>query len=282
MERRGELESYVVFFPHAPVHLHGMFTGCGCETRRDASYFLNGLDRGYESAIWQYTLEGEGALEFEGVVHRLKPGDAMCVTTPHDHKYYLPPESPKWKHLYLSFNGSELIRLWREMIGKYGPVIPLSGALSPTLELANEMLTLTRAKKLRSAYHASELVYSFVMTFLEETTENNIAAEAKFVFDAIQFCRKHYSEDISVGDIADAAGYSRCHFTRQFKKIHGESPAKYLRDLRFGHAARMLRQSRLSVKEIAVSCGFPDESHFCRIFREHYGVTPDGYRKGRN
>ena len=279
-----EIHGTTLYFPHAETHLHSMLSGCGIETRRHPALYNNcGLGRGeHPYCIWQYTLEGEGELAFEGRLFRLRPGDAMCLLIPQDHRYRLPEDSSEWKFIYLSLSGSEILRIWKEISGRYGPVLKLPLERSKSVERAFEIVSTARNKKIRSAYHASSLAYSFVMSFVDEIEILRFAAsESAFVLDAVKFCMDHYAEEITVEDIADAAGYSRSHFTRMFAAVHGISPGRYLREVRLGNAARMLQLESGNVKEIALRCGFPDESYFCKAFRLRYGVTPDLFRKKR-
>ncbi len=271
------------YFPLAPLRLHAMLAGCGFEERRDHSYDWNGLQRGERPmCIFQYTIDGEGELIYGDRTYRLKTGDAMLLSIPEDHRYYLPSDSKNWKHVYINFNGSEAVRIWQELREKFGSVVHLPIDRSKALDSAFSIVSAAKNKRIRSALHASSLAYSFIMTLFEELTVLDItASEAGFLLDAVKFCMEHYAEDITVADIADAAGYSRCHFSRMFTRFHGTSPGEFLRELRLGHAARILQMENSNVKEVAMRCGFSDESYFCRAFRKRYGVTPDLYRKNR-
>ena len=275
--------SAALYFPPAPQHLHTMLAGCGFEERRNASYDWNGLCRGEKPmCIFQCTLDGEGELMTGGRIWRLKTGDTMLLSVPEDHRYRLPQDSPRWKHVYVNLSGSESVRIWTELKRKFGPVVHLPIDRSKSLDSAFSIVSAAKNKRIRSALHASSLAYNFLMTLFEELTVLDItASEASFVLDAVRFCMEHYAEDITVADIADAAGYSRCHFSRMFSRIHGTSPGQFLRELRLGHSARILQMENCSVKEVAVRCGFPDTSYFCRAFHRRYGVTPDQYRKNR-
>lgn len=277
----AEYRFFPFYFPHAPLHLHIMLTACGFEVRRDHTYDWNGLQRGDRPfCIFQCTLEGEGQLTVDGKAYRMKPGDAMLLSVPENHRYTLPSDSTHWKHIYLNFSGSEAVRIWTELKHKYGSVVHLPLERSKTLETAFSVWTAAKNKRIRSALRASAFAYDFLMTLSEELAELELAqSEASFALDAVKYCMDHYAEDITVAEIADAAGYSRCHFSRMFTRVHGTSPGAFLRELRLGHAARILRMENCSVKETAARCGFADESYFCRAFRLRYGTTPDLYRK---
>ena len=272
-----------LYFPLAPLHLHVMLVGCGFEKRTEHAYDWNGLRRGESPmCIFQCTVDGEGELMIGGGCRRLRMGDAMLLSVPEDHRYRLPPDSAFWKHVYVNLSGSEAMRIWEELRRKFGPVVHLPVGRSKSLDSAFVIVSAAKNRRIRDALHASSLAYGFLMTLFEELTLQDIAeSEASFVLEAVRFCMEHYAEDITVADIAEAAGYSRCHFSRMFTRIHGTSPGEFLRELRLGHAARILQMENCSVKEVASRCGFSDGSYFCRAFRLRYGVSPDLYRKNR-
>jgi AraC-like DNA-binding protein len=81
-----------------------------------------------------------------------------------------------------------------------------------------------------------------------------------------------------VTELAAAAGYSRAHFTRKFSEECGISPGKFLLDWRLRIAAQMLTADYSQIKSIARQTGFTDVSHFCRVFKQKYGLTPKAFR----
>ena len=67
-------------------------------------------------------------------------------------------------------------------------------------------------------------------------------------------------------------------FERRFRASFCLTPQRYLRELATAVATRSLIDSRLSLADVALSCGFADQSHFSREFRRHFGCTPRAYR----
>lgn len=72
---------------------------------------------------------------------------------------------------------------------------------------------------------------------------------------------------------------SRTHFFRLFKEQTGQSPYKYHLQLTIRRAAEMLRDSRMSVKHIALSLGFRNPYHFSKLFKRKTGSSPSDYRE---
>ena len=85
--------------------------------------------------------------------------------------------------------------------------------------------------------------------------------------------------DLSVPDLAKAAGMSEVHFRRQFHQIYRTSPQKYLQDLRIRQAKLLLAGEELSIAEISDRCGFSSAYYFARVFRTATGMPPREYRQ---
>ena len=85
--------------------------------------------------------------------------------------------------------------------------------------------------------------------------------------------------NISIDAMARVAGLSSYYFTRQFKQSTGLAPHQYVTQQRIDRAKRLLKQRDLSIAQVGIECGFPNQSHFSRVFRQVVGFTPSRYRK---
>ncbi|MDK4718719.1 AraC family transcriptional regulator [Rhizobium sp. CNPSo 3968] len=97
---------------------------------------------------------------------------------------------------------------------------------------------------------------------------------------AKEFMRKNLARELSVAEIAAAAGISANHFSQGFKKVTGATPHQWLMHARVEAAQELLRGSELSLKAIAEACGFVDQSHFTKVFSRETGMTPAVWRAG--
>jgi AraC-like DNA-binding protein len=88
-----------------------------------------------------------------------------------------------------------------------------------------------------------------------------------------------YYEPLDVGDLAAAAGLSRAHFSREFRRAFGESPHAYLLTRRLERAAALLRMTDRSVTEICLSVGLQSLGSFTASFTRTYGRSPTAYRR---
>lgn len=85
---------------------------------------------------------------------------------------------------------------------------------------------------------------------------------------------------VSIADLANECGLSVRHFSRAFKQSAGMPPHRYLLERRVQQAKALLLRSELTISEIALSCGFADQSHLTRAFAASEGVGPGAFRRG--
>jgi len=85
-------------------------------------------------------------------------------------------------------------------------------------------------------------------------------------------------EPLGVDDLARAAGLSRAHFSREFRRAFGESPHGYLLTRRLERAAALLRSTDRSVADVCFSVGLQSVGSFTTSFSRTYGVSPTAYR----
>ncbi len=98
---------------------------------------------------------------------------------------------------------------------------------------------------------------------------------------AIDFMEEHYTERITLPQIAEKAGMNPQYFCRFFKKQTLSTPITYLNALRIRRAKELLRRTDLSVLEVAMQSGFENVSFFIKRFKAATGKTPLAYRKGK-
>ncbi len=92
-----------------------------------------------------------------------------------------------------------------------------------------------------------------------------------------EYLEAHYSEDISLADLAALTARSPFHIARIFTKAIGLPPHAFLESMRISHARELLRAG-MSLVDTALAVGYPDQSHFTHRFRRHTGFTPGQYR----
>ena len=96
---------------------------------------------------------------------------------------------------------------------------------------------------------------------------------------AIAYMEERLDQSFPVADVAEACGLSVNHFSRAFRRSIGKPPHRWLLDRRIRRAQDMLRINHLSLADIALACGFAEQSHFTRVFTRTVGMPPGAWRR---
>jgi len=94
-----------------------------------------------------------------------------------------------------------------------------------------------------------------------------------------ELLRSDCSGQISISELAAACGLSRGYFIHAFKSTTGITPYRWVLEQRVDQARDLLRNSDLSLAEVALTCGFADQSHFTRVFSRLAGASPGSWRR---
>ena len=108
--------------------------------------------------------------------------------------------------------------------------------------------------------------------------ESDAAALAESVR---MYLQENYDRQVDFSALADSLAVSAPYLSKMFHEQTGTSPSKYLTGLRMGQAKKLLLDTNLTVREIAVRVGYPDPFHFSRIFRNTAGMSPAQFREAR-
>lgn len=107
----------------------------------------------------------------------------------------------------------------------------------------------------------------------EEKTDNYL------VNRAVEYINDHYSENLTLGEVADRMEITASYLSSLFSRNMGCGFVDYLNEVRVEHACSYLHQNRLKVYEIAFKVGFRDEKYFSKVFKKVKGVSPAQYKK---
>lgn len=111
-----------------------------------------------------------------------------------------------------------------------------------------------------------------------ESSAKNISQRFE-IESAIEYIHSNFMNKISVEDISRSVNYSVSTFSRLFKSEVGTTLSSYIIKTRVSKAKKMLEQGRLSIIDIAYSCGFNSPSHLSSTFKKSLGSTPSEYQK---
>ena len=95
------------------------------------------------------------------------------------------------------------------------------------------------------------------------------------------YIRENLSGDLSLNHLADTCHFHPVYLSRSYREIAGETLSDYIGRVRLNKARELLRESRMTIGEIARCTGFATDNYFCRWFRKQTGESPEKYRKSR-
>jgi AraC family transcriptional regulator, L-rhamnose operon regulatory protein RhaS len=98
----------------------------------------------------------------------------------------------------------------------------------------------------------------------------------------LAYIENHFARDISLRYLSGLANLSPRHFFRIFQETYRTTPKAYVAQLRIARARMLLLQSKKSITEIALDCGYSDSNYFARVFKKNCGMTPLQFRSAPN
>jgi AraC family transcriptional regulator len=196
---------------------------------------------------------------------------------------YLPldhPHSLKVPHMNLRAFSVEIPPSWLDRIREYSLIVDqcvythrgLLGILF--MHLYKEFLEMDTASPLAIEGIALEML-------AEVSRSRKVIVDRQppnWLKQALDLLQEHFSDHLTITEIANTVGIHPVHLTREFRKFHRCTIGDYIRKLRIEQACNALAHSDFSLTQIALSAGFSDQSHFSRVFKRFMRITPTQYR----
>lgn len=106
-----------------------------------------------------------------------------------------------------------------------------------------------------------------------------VAVIPRWLRIAREYLESNFLRPLSLAEIAGAAGVHRVHLSREFRRYFSTTVGEFLRRKRIEHACHLVSTTPIALAEIAMICGFSDQSHFSATFRRQVGLTPARFRQ---
>ncbi len=232
--------------------------------------------KGLDSYLLTYTLGGQGVLEYQGKRYDIKPGDAFLIDCRLPHFYYANSKEG-WEYDIIHFNGLNM--------PEFFSVFTLHGAFCFSFDENSDLV-----RDLNALYDAcsqlicSEFTVNMLLTCLL-TRLIDVAQLAKqtnmppWVEQAISHINLHFSNELTLEDIASTVNISKFYLAREFKRYTGQTVNEYLRTVRVNAAKSLLTSTDLPISLIAEKVGYSSQYHFISTFKAFEGKTPLQFRK---
>jgi two-component system, response regulator YesN len=121
-------------------------------------------------------------------------------------------------------------------------------------------------------------IHNLFASLVSNIHEDKLDKNAKLMKSAGEYMEQHYSEDLSLGKVADHIYLSHSYFSDLFKQEMGISFIECLINIRIEHAKTLLKDLNLKMYEISSLVGYEDSNYFSRIFKKTVGISPVEFR----
>lgn len=209
--------------------------------------------------------------EMETLFREISAGDVHKVRHMVEKIYSIQGKDAHFVYRDYSFSVTFLIllRLY-QMQNKYGGTDIVEQRLLDLQYLRKEYPTLESQKK---------LVEDKVMRLSGLISGQEAAAPSKMIRAALDYINTHFSENISLQDVADNINISKNYLCDIFKKELGVTFINYVTNLRIEKAKEYLENTDMKMYEVSSAVGYNDYAYFSQIFKKHTGTTLSAYRR---
>lgn len=272
-----QVESSRVFFFDEVAEPSGIDVRCGGLERCRPDYRIERPE--FPWYLLEFVAGGRGSVTLGGVTSALKPGVFFLYGPGIPHRIVTHPEKTLVKY-FVGFSGptaAAFLQRWELPLGT------LSQCLKPdAIRRAFDSLIDHGSRRSRfSPPLCGALVRQLLLMCREDSVDAGSTDTRAFAtFSRAKECiETRFLELGSLEAVATACKLDAPYLCRLFSRFHSESPYQFLTRLRMQHAASLLLESEISVKDAAHASGFPDPFHFSRVFKSIHQVPPSRYRK---
>lgn len=233
-----------------------------------------------ESFLFFIVLSGQGTVTIDKETYLLHTGDHVFLDCRRPYAHESSEEDP-WELLWVHFYGHAMDGYNEYFSGHPLPPVFRPAPPSAFQALLEQILKLEQERADSRELLENSLLHQLVTAFL--TFRASSASQGSGTLPKLQEIRQyldeHYTEKLSLDELANRFYISKYHMSREFKKAFGTTLVSYLTAQRITRAKEMLRFTDLQIETIARECGIEDNSYFNKVFQKAEGITAREYRR---
>ncbi|MDG0812566.1 AraC family transcriptional regulator [Cohnella rhizosphaerae] len=218
---------------------------------------------------------GEMTVTLSGRALRVKPGHVVLLKPGLEETFVFSKSEDSW-HRWIAVHFEDLPETAVEQLSELPECLPLSEEMNVLVDL---MVRLNRRSAPTDA-DVRSLGLAALHLYPRESGKSPLNREKHpAVYAALAEIRENYARELSLAQLAHAAGASPEHLVRLFNKHERTSPIQFLWQYRVNRAVELLTHTGLTVSEIAARCGFKTSHHLARLVKETTGRTATDIRR---
>ncbi|WP_310603563.1 AraC family transcriptional regulator [Anaerosporobacter sp.] len=226
--------------------------------------------------------EGEGEFTYEEEKYDLKAGDCIFINC--EHAYSHCAKNGSWTIHWLHFFGNNMNLIYDEYLQLEGKVVFAPKCPDKYIYLMEEIYRLSS----NEIPIKEMLLYNKFTSLLCEIWKDNHSSSEEMMDEGKNqqilkqvksYISKNFAMKVTLEELASKFFIDKFYLTRLFKKEYGKTIFNYLLECRLLESKRLLRNTKLSIAEIAIQVGINDVSYFTKVFKKIEGLSPRDYRK---
>ena len=250
---------------------HGLSSNHFLYERNTNHSFPLHMHRCYEMVL---VLEGEMEMEIDKQAYHLVAGDLILIKPHRIHSYGTAPG--KSNDIVLCVFSGDLIAAIHEELSKYRlPSLVLHDVPAIYREL---FLHTHNAADLASIKGFLYSLCSMYYCQLDRTGEDPYFSDTSVLRDMLVYIENNVDKPCTLHELAQVLRYNEAYLSRLFHKSVGIPYSDYVRNIKINYACYLLRNTRESIFNIAMKCGYATQSSFYRSFKQLTGINPNEYR----
>ncbi|CAG7621982.1 helix-turn-helix transcriptional regulator [Paenibacillus allorhizosphaerae] len=218
---------------------------------------------------------GVAEVWIDGICHVIPRGYVALLKPGHTERFAFAKEEETW-HRWIAVTCTSANREQPMRLQELPFHLPISNGMNRITEL---LLALQKGPD-RNDELMCALGLSALLLFESESKQASAQHSTNaWLMLAKKYIAGHYEEPLSLARIAAAVNVSQEHLIRLFRKHEGTTPMHYVWSYRIRNSLELLRNTGLSIQEIALRCGFKTSYHYARLVKKQTGMTPTDIRK---
>ena len=235
-----------------------------------------------KNAVIHYISKGSGIFKINDKIYDLKGGDGFILLKGMHVEYISSIDDP-WKYYWVGFSGKNV----NEYLKRTSIIDTCIINFSKKSKVPNTIIDMCNISKkynqtssddilLLSKLHL--LLYYISSEFPKSFKYYNNLAHT-YIQEAVDFINNNYMKSITVQEVANHVNLSRSYLYKMFIKYLGQSTQSYLINIRMYKSSLLLKETNLSILEIANKVGYDDPGLFSKTFSKHFSMSASKYRK---
>ena len=234
-----------------------------------------------QSFLFFMVVDGSGSLSFGRQNYDLTAGDCIFIDCMNQYAH-ITDEKQLWTLRWVHFYGTNMPEIYQKYKECGGKPVFHPDSLTRFTSVWNDLMEMAGSGDYIRDVRINEGLNGLLTLLMEQSwhpeNHENVPKKKSGVVSVKEYLDQHYSEKISLDDLASRFYINKYYLTKVFKQQYGLSINAYLLQVRITRAKQMLRFSDKSVEEIGLECGLGPAHYFSAKFREVEGMPPSRFR----